>query len=191
VNRETRRVGAASFATGFGGAPTLAVNITFLLTLQASTVLAVAAAYDELDSPPGPAPGPRPDPRGQQRRPRASGVRRGCRQWHEEALGASERDSGNHKQVNKVVGRKILIKAREKSLTSFVKLVPAAGAAVGCTVDRGCTWLLGESASATTPAAEAKLLRDDPRVVLDLQAGPGRRNRGIRAVAVCNNEGRD
>ncbi len=51
VNRGTRRVGAASFATGFGGAPTLAVNITSVLTLQAATVLAVAAAYDELDSP--------------------------------------------------------------------------------------------------------------------------------------------
>ena len=51
VKRGTRRVGAASFATGFGGAPTLAVNVTSVLTLQAATVLAVAAAYDELDSP--------------------------------------------------------------------------------------------------------------------------------------------
>ena len=51
VKRGTRRVGAASFATGFGGAPTIALNITSVLTLQASLVLAVAAAYDELDSP--------------------------------------------------------------------------------------------------------------------------------------------
>lgn len=41
------------------------------------------------------------------------------------------------KQVNKVVSRKILTKAGEKSLTSFVKLVPVARAAVGYTVDRG------------------------------------------------------
>ena len=47
--RGTRRVGAASFVTGFGGAPTLAVNVTSVLTLQAATVLAVAAAYDELE----------------------------------------------------------------------------------------------------------------------------------------------
>ncbi|MBA3800901.1 MAG: hypothetical protein H0X18_17780, partial [Geodermatophilaceae bacterium] len=51
VKRGTRRVGAASFATGFGGVPTLAVNLTSVLTLQTATVLAVAAAYDELDSP--------------------------------------------------------------------------------------------------------------------------------------------
>jgi len=51
VRRGTRRVGAASFATGFGGAPTLALNITSVLTLQASLVLAVAATYEELDSP--------------------------------------------------------------------------------------------------------------------------------------------
>src|SRR5687767_2551095 len=51
VKRGTRRVGAASFATGFGGAPTLALNISSVLTLQASLVLAVAAVYDELDSP--------------------------------------------------------------------------------------------------------------------------------------------
>jgi hypothetical protein len=37
--------------TGFGGAPTLAVNVTSVLRLQAATVLVVAAAYDELDSP--------------------------------------------------------------------------------------------------------------------------------------------
>lgn len=51
VKRGTRRVGAASFATGFGGAPTMALNISSVLTLQASLVLAVAAVYDELDSP--------------------------------------------------------------------------------------------------------------------------------------------
>jgi len=145
VKRGTRRVGAASFATGFGGAPTLAVNVTSVLTLQAATVLAVAAAYDELDS---------PDLRqdlvlilaGNS----AVAVLRGVGV-------AAANDMGKRwvqanvtretmKQVNKVVSRKILTKAGEKSLTSFVKLVPVAGAAVGYTVDRGYTRVLGESA---------------------------------------------
>lgn len=50
------------------------------------------------------------------------------------------------KQVNKVVSRNKLTKAGEKSLTSFVRLVPVAGAAIGHTVDRGYTRVLGESA---------------------------------------------
>jgi hypothetical protein len=50
------------------------------------------------------------------------------------------------KQVNKVVSRKILTKAGEKSLTSLVKLVPVAGAVVGYTVDRSYARALGESA---------------------------------------------
>jgi hypothetical protein len=50
VMRGTRRVGATSFATGFGDPPPLAVNVTSVLALQAATALAVAAAYDELDS---------------------------------------------------------------------------------------------------------------------------------------------
>jgi uncharacterized protein (DUF697 family) len=41
---------------------------------------------------------------------------------------------------------KIFTKAGENSLTSFVKLVPVAGASVGYTVDRGYTRVLGESA---------------------------------------------
>lgn len=145
VKRGTRRVGAASVATGFGGAPTLAVNLTSVLTLQAATVLAVAAAYDELDS---------PDLRqdlvlilagnSAVAALRGFGV-------------AAANDMGKRcvqanvtreamKQVNKVVSRKILTKAGEKSLTSFVKLVPVAGAAVGYTVDRAYTRALGESA---------------------------------------------
>lgn len=145
VRRGTRRVGAASFATGFGGAPTLALNITSVLTLQASLVLAVAAAYDELDS---------PDLRqdlmlilagnSAVTALRTFGV-------------AATNDMGKRwvqknvtretmKQVNKVVSRKILTKAGEKSLTSFMKLVPVAGAAVGYTVDRTYARTLGESA---------------------------------------------
>lgn len=145
VKRGTRRVGAASFATGFGGAPTLVANVTSVVALQAATVLAVAAAYDELDS---------PDLRqdlvlilagnGAVTALRGFGV-------------AAANDMGKRwvqanvtretmKQVNKVVSRKILTKAGEKSLTSFVKLVPVAGAAVGYTVDRSYTRVLGESA---------------------------------------------
>lgn len=135
VKRGTRRVGTASFATGFGAAPTLALNITSVLTLQASLVLAVAAAYDELDS---------PDLRqdlililagnSAVTAMRTFGV-------------AAANDMGKKwvrknvtretmKQVNKVVSRKILTKAGGKSLTSVMKLVPVAGAAVGYTVDR-------------------------------------------------------
>lgn len=145
VKRGTRRVGAASFVTGFGGAPTLAVNVTSVLTLQAATVLTVAAVYDELDS---------PDLRqdlllilagnSAVTALRGFGV-------------AAANDMGKRwvqrnvtretmKQVNKVVSRKILTKAGEKSLTSFVKLVPVAGATVGYVVDRGYTRVLGESA---------------------------------------------
>jgi hypothetical protein len=145
VRRGTRRVGAASFATGFGGAPTLALNITSVLTLQASLVLAVAAAYEELDS---------PDLRqdlililagnSAVTAMRGFGV-------------AAANDMGKRwvqknvtretmKQVNRVVSRKILTKAGEKSLTSFMKLVPVAGAAVGYTIDRTYARTLGESA---------------------------------------------
>jgi uncharacterized protein (DUF697 family) len=60
-------------------------------------------------------------------------------------MGAEERHPRDH-AVNKVVSRKILTKAGEKSLTSFVKLVPVAGAAVGYTVDRSYARALGESA---------------------------------------------
>lgn len=145
VKRGTRRVGAASFATGFGGAPTLALNISSVLTLQASLVLAVAAVYDELDS---------PDLRqdlvlilagnSAVQAMRNFGV-------------AAANDMGKKwvqnnvtretlKQVNKVVSRKILTKAGEKSLVSFAKLVPIAGAAVGYTFDRGYARALGERA---------------------------------------------
>lgn len=145
VKRGTRRVGAASFATGFGGAPLLAVNLASVLTLQASVVLSVAAVYDELDS---------PDLKqdlmlimagnSAVTALRTFGV-------------AATNDMGKRwvarnvtretmKRVEKVVGRKILTKAGEKSLTSFVKLVPVAGAAVGYTVDRNYTRVLGASA---------------------------------------------
>lgn len=145
VKRGRRRVGAASFATGFGGAPTLAVNVTSVLTLQAATVLAVAAAYDELDSP-------------DLRQDLVLILAGNSAVVALRGLGvAAANDMGKRwvqanvtretmKQVNKVVSRKILTKAGEKSLTSFVKLVPVAGAAVGYTVDRGYTRVLGESA---------------------------------------------
>lgn len=145
VKRGTRRVGAASFATGFGGAPTLALNISSVLTLQASLVLAVAAVYDELDS---------PDLRqdlvlilagnSAVTALRTFGVAAANdmgKKWVQKNVARE-----TMKQVNKVVSRKILTKAGEKSLTSFVKLVPVAGAAVGYTVDRSYARALGESA---------------------------------------------
>jgi uncharacterized protein (DUF697 family) len=145
VKRGTRRVGAASFATGFGGAPTLALNISSVVTLQASLVLAVAAVYDELDSP-------------DLRQDLVLILAGNSAVTALRTFGvAAANDMGKKwvqknvtretmKQVNKVVSRKILTKAGEKSLTSFVKLVPVAGAAVGYTVDRGYARALGESA---------------------------------------------
>lgn len=145
VKRGTRRVGAASFATGFGGAPTLAVNVTSVLTLQVGTVLAVAAAYDELDSP-------------DLRQDLVLILAGNSAVAAFRGFGvAATNDMGKRwvqrnvtretmKQVNKVVSRKILTKAGEKSMTSFVKLVPVAGAVVGYTLDRSYTRVLGESA---------------------------------------------
>lgn len=145
VRRGTRRVGAASAATGFGGAPTLALNITSVLTLQASLVLAVAAAYDELDSP-------------DLRQDLILILAGNSAVTAMRTVGvAAANDMGKRwvqnnvtretmKQVNKIVSRKIVTKAGEKSLTSFMKLVPVMGAAVGYTVDRTYARSLGESA---------------------------------------------
>jgi EcsC protein family len=145
VRRGTRRVGAASAATGFGGAPTLALNITSVLTLQASLVLAVAAAYDELDS---------PDLRQDlililagnsavtaMRTVGVAAANDMGKRWVQNNVSRE-----TMKQVNKIVSRKIVTKAGEKSLTSFMKLVPVVGAAVGYTVDRTYARTLGESA---------------------------------------------
>lgn len=145
VKRGTRRVGAASFALGFGGAPTLALNISSVLTLQASLVLAVAATYDELDSP-------------DLRQDLVLILAGNSAVTALRTFGvAAANDMGKKwvqrnvtretmKQVNRVLSRKILTKAGEKSLTSFVKLVPVAGAVVGYTVDRSYARALGESA---------------------------------------------
>jgi len=145
VKRGTRRVGAASFATGFGGAPLIAANITSVLTLQTSIVLSVASVYDELDS---------PDLRQDLMLILAGeGAVTAMRQFGV----AAANDMGKRwvsrnvtketmKQVNKVVSRKILTKAGEKSLTSFMKLVPVAGAAVGYTLDRSYARHLGNNA---------------------------------------------
>jgi hypothetical protein len=145
VRRGTRRVGAASLATGFGGAPTFALNITSVLTLQTSLVLAVAAAYDELDS---------PDLRQDlililagnsavtaMRTVGVAAANDMSKRWVQRNVTRE-----TMKQVNKIVSRKIITKAGEKSLTSFMKLVPVAGAAVGYTVDRSYARTLGESA---------------------------------------------
>lgn len=145
VKRGTRRVGAASFATGFGGAPTLALNVTSVLTLQSSLVLGVAAAYDELDSP-------------DLKQDLMLILAGGSAVTALRSFGvAATNDIGKRwvqknvtretmKQVNKLVSRKILTKAGEKSLTSFMKLVPVAGAAVGYTFDRAYARQLGENA---------------------------------------------
>lgn len=142
AKRGTRRVGTASFTTGFGGAPT---NVTSVLTLQAATVLAVAATYDELDSP-------------DLRQDLVLILAGNSADVALREFGvAAANDMGKSwvqrnvtrqtmKQVNKATCRKILTKAGEKSLTSFIKLVPVAGAAVGYNLDRGCTRVLGESA---------------------------------------------
>lgn len=145
VKRGTRRVGAASFAFGFGGAPMLALNLSSVLTLQVSLVLAVAAVYDELDSPDL-----------QQDLVLILAGNSAVTSLRTFGVAAAN-DMGKKwvqknvtretmKQVNKVLSRKILTKAGEKSLTSLVKIVPVAGAAVGYAVDRSFARVLGDSA---------------------------------------------
>lgn len=59
------------------------------------------------------------------------------------------------KKVNRVVSRKILTKAGEKSLTSITKLVPVVGAGVGYVFDRSYARDLGSGPSSTTADTEA------------------------------------
>lgn len=49
-------------------------------------------------------------------------------------------------QITKVIGRKIITKAGEKSLTSFVKLVPLVGAPIGFAFDWSATRVVGATA---------------------------------------------
>ena len=49
-------------------------------------------------------------------------------------------------QINKVVGRKIITKAGEKSLTSFTKMVPLVGMPVGFAFDWSATKAVGHTA---------------------------------------------
>lgn len=145
VKRGVRRVGWASFATGFGGAPLIAVNITSVVALQAGVVLCVAEAYGELDS---------PDIRqdialiiggeGAVQALKTVGAEASkdfTKRWVQKNVTRE-----TMKKVNKVVSRKILTKAGEKSMTSFMKLVPLVGAGVGYAVDRAYARALGERA---------------------------------------------
>lgn len=50
------------------------------------------------------------------------------------------------KKINKVLSRKIITKAGEKSLTSFAKLVPLIGAPVGGSIDFVGTQMMGRTA---------------------------------------------
>lgn len=123
----------------------LAVNIPTVLTLQASLVLAVAAVYDEIESP-------------DLKQDLVLILAGNSAVTAMRTFGmAAANDMGKRwvqrnvtretmKQVNKVVSRKLLTKAGEKSLTSFVKLVPVAGAVVGYSVDRSYARTLGTSA---------------------------------------------
>lgn len=145
VKRGVRRVGWASFATGFGGAPLIAANVTSVIGLQTGIVLSVAEAYGELDS---------PDIRqdialiiggeGAVQALKTFGAEASkdfSKRWVQRNITRE-----TMKSVNKVVSRKIITKAGEKSLTSFVKLVPLVGAGVGYVVDRAYARALGERA---------------------------------------------
>lgn len=145
VKRGTRRVGWASAATGFGGIATTAVNIPSVLVLQAGLVLSVAEVYGELDS---------PDVK--QDLALILGGQGAAGAMRHFGIAASNDFSKRYvsrnvtretmKKVNRVVSRKILTKAGEKSLTSMTKLVPVVGAGVGYVFDRSYARALGERA---------------------------------------------
>ena len=145
VKRGTRRVGWASFATGFGGIATTAVNVPSVLALQAALVLSVAEVYGELDS---------PDVKqdlalivggqgavGALRHFGVSASNDFSKRWVSRNVTRE-----TMKKVNRVIGRKILTIAGEKSLTSVTKLVPVVGAGVGYVFDRSYAQALGERA---------------------------------------------
>lgn len=145
VRRGTRRVGWASFATGFGGLTTMAVNVPSVLVLQTGLVLSVAEVYGELDSP-----NVKTDlalilaGEGAVSALRGFGVVAAndfSKRWVSRNVTRE-----TMKKVDRVVGRRILTKAGEKSLTSFSKLVPVVGAGVGYALDRGYARALGERA---------------------------------------------
>jgi len=50
------------------------------------------------------------------------------------------------KKINKILSRKIITKAGEKSFTSFLKLAPIVGAPVGAAFDYASTWCIGKVA---------------------------------------------
>lgn len=143
VRRGVRRVGWASFATGFGGAPLIAANISSVIALQAGIVLAVAEVYGELDSP-------------DIKRDIAliiggDSVAQAFKQFGVVATNDFSKrwvqrnvTRETMKKVNRIVSRKIITKAGEKSVTSFTKLVPVLGAGVGYVIDRSYARLLGE-----------------------------------------------
>lgn len=142
VRRGSRRVGAASFATGFGGLATTALNVPSVLALQAALVLAVAEVYGELD-----------DPEILQdvtlilAGESAVGALR--------ALGVEVTDEVSKDLVRRSVARstlrraaravskRVLVRVGERSVG---RLVPVAGAAVGLVFDRSWAKVLGERA---------------------------------------------
>jgi hypothetical protein len=143
VRRGVRRVGWASFATGFGGAPLIAANVSSVIALQSAIVLSVAEVYGELDSP-------------DIKRDIALiiGGDSAVQAFKQVGVVATNDFSKRWvqrnvtretmKKVNRVVSRKVITKAGEKSLTSFTKLVPVVGAGVGYVIDRSYARLLGE-----------------------------------------------
>jgi hypothetical protein len=143
VRRGVRRVGWASFATGFGGAPLIAANVSSVIALQSAIVLAVAEVYGELDSP-------------DIKRDIAliiggDSAAQALKQFGVVATNDFSKrwvqrnvTRETMKKVNRVVSRKVITKAGEKSLTSFTKLVPVLGAGVGYVIDRSYARLLGE-----------------------------------------------
>ncbi len=147
VRRGTRRVAVASFATGFGGIATTAVNLPSVLVLQTGLVLAVADVYGHLDDP--------------------ELVRDVVLVLGGDSAAAALRTFGvpasddfsqrwvsSHvtrqtlKQVNGVVARKVLGVAGARSLSRVTRLVPVVGAGVASAFDRGYAQELGERAIA-------------------------------------------
>lgn len=147
VRRGSRRVAVTSFATGFGGFATTAVNLPSVLLLQTALVLAVADCYGRLDDP--------------------DLVRDVVLVLGGDSAAAALRTAGvpasddfsqswvssnvtreTLKHVNRVVARKVLRVAGARSLSRVTRLVPVVGAGVASAFDRGYARELGERAIA-------------------------------------------
>lgn len=145
VRRGSRRVAVTSFATGFGGFATTAVNLPSVLVLQTALVLAVADCYGRLD-----------DPELLRDVVLVLGGDSAAAALRTAGVAASDDFSQRWvsrnatretlKHVNRVVARKVLRVAGARSLSRVTRVVPVVGAGVASAFDRGYARELGARA---------------------------------------------